>query len=167
MAAPASDKAASAPNVLFCTLSIFNEIGGHRARYVVEFINCLIKYHPALILFGHINLALLGIVARIVAPRAACALFVHGIEVWNDRRYRSRRWYEPWLIKHFIACVISVSGFTAEVMKWQFHLRRTRFEILPNAVDLDDGAASARPPPRAAEHPPTLISVTRLADRVD
>lgn len=208
----ASGTPADAPlKILFCTLSIFDEVGGiqrfnqrvidaalngrgpyieemivislgddgHRTlaanavlvgcsgsrwNYLTQFIKYLFRVRPSVVLFGHINLAPLAALSRLIVRKAGIALFVHGIDVWKSNGNSFRYWTQGLLVKKLINKVISVSIFTAEVMKWEFHLEAVGFEILPNAVDVEPGA---KPEIRRlrAKGPARILSVTRLADR--
>jgi phosphatidyl-myo-inositol dimannoside synthase len=88
-------------------------------------------------------------------------LFVHGDEVWNQQRHRKKRFYEGPLIG-VLTRIASVSKFTADVMAHEFHVRPEKFRLLPNAVDLCQGAR-----PETRQRPFTILTVARLglADR--
>jgi len=134
----------------------------HRWQMAWRFLRLLFRHRPSVLLLGHINLLPMAILARIITPRARTLLFVHGIEVWDDTRFRRKRWYEPWLIRHSIDSVVSVSKHSARIMAERFGLKDQVFRFLPNAVDVDQENS---PEPRHWQDissAPRLISVARL-----
>nr|WP_246781480.1 glycosyltransferase family 4 protein [Rhodoblastus sphagnicola] len=105
---------------------------------------------------GHINLLPVAILAKLMNPRLALVLFVHGDEVWNDPVYRRRRFYEPFLLK-FVNRIASVSQYTAKTMAHAFRVPEAVFVIFPNAVDplINNNIAVRKEQ--------TLLTVSRLA----
>jgi glycosyltransferase involved in cell wall biosynthesis len=88
-------------------------------------------------------------------------LFVHGDEVWNVAIHRSKRWYEPFLLRA-LTRVASVSQFTIDVMAREFDVPLPKFRLLPNAVDplpVSRGDASEASHQR---DPFTILTVSRL-----
>lgn len=135
--------------------------------YMREFVKSLMRLRPSVVLLGHTNLLPLAAVARLIVPRTKVALFIHGIDAWKIGNPWYRSFYQELLLKRFIDMTISVSAFTAELMRWEYHLQSMPFEILPNAVDIatDDLAAiDGRRDLRNASHSLRLLSVARLAD---
>jgi len=118
------------------------------------------------LLIAHINLLPLAALIRCLRPRMPIILFVHGIEVWNLPTFRRRKWYEPLLVK-CLTRVASVSQFTADIMAREFRVPKSKFRLLPNAVD--SGETPATLPAASPGKPagtPTILSVARL-NRVD
>ena len=109
---------------------------GSRAKMIAALIRTLRQGAPAAVLFAHVNLLSLSLLTRLLRPRTSTALFVHGIEVWNIPGVRRRRWYEPFLIRHCIGTVISVSRFTENVMRREFVIDHAVFRLQPNALDV-------------------------------
>jgi phosphatidyl-myo-inositol dimannoside synthase len=109
-----------------------------------------------ILLLGQVNLLPVGWMARRINPRLKIALFVHGIEVWNDPVYRKGRFYEPFLLSA-VDRVASVSRYTADIMSREFRVSPQKFTIFPNAVD---GPIVA---PAEAGGDPVLLCVTRMA----
>lgn len=108
-----------------------------------------------LFVISHINLLPLAVLVRCLRPRLPILLFVHGDEVWNSAG-RKRRWYEP-VCLHAVTRVASVSTYTAMTMAREFTVARSKFRILPNAVDPSKGPHETR-----GQKPPTILTVTRL-----
>lgn len=199
------------PIVLFCGLSIYNEIGGmqrfnqrvidaaelsvgtqisrlyvislsdqehgvrprpvvfigcrrSRAALIFSFAKCLLRERPTVVFLGHSNLLPLAPLVRWLLPRTRIALFAHGVEVWNETKFGSRRWYVGPLIRRFVDTVVSVSRFTGDIMRREFRLDRTKIVLLPNATDIEP---SLTPDPRqktSDTRAPKFLSVTRLAE---
>ncbi|MGY4344965.1 phosphatidylinositol alpha-1,6-mannosyltransferase [Bradyrhizobium sp. GM7.3] len=121
-----------------------------------HFIRCLIEARNAdLLIIGHVNLLPLALIARCLQWRLPILLFVHGDEVWNDPRHRTKRWYEEYLLI-VVDRVASVSRYTANVMSKEFGVPAAKFSIFPNAVDPITFAPSRIP------GPPTILTVTRM-----
>jgi phosphatidylinositol alpha-1,6-mannosyltransferase len=111
-----------------------------------------------LFMISHINLLPIAVLLRCLKPKVPILLFVHGDEVWNSEG-RKRRWYEP-LFLHCVSRIASVSTYTATTMAREFSVERSKFRILPNAVDPAQDLLCARNPAR-----PTILTVTRLGRR--
>lgn len=88
------------------------------------------------LLLGHINFLPFGMLYRLLNPSGRVILFAHGIEVWNDDRYRKMKAYEPWLLDRTVDSVAIVSRYSREIMAKEFQLSAGRFTIFPNAVDI-------------------------------
>lgn len=92
------------------------------------------SWNASHLIIGQINLLPIGFLLKLIRPRLTLLLFVHGIEVWGEPRYRRPRWYEPFLLKS-VDIVASVSEYTAKRMRSAFHLSASVFRPFPNAVD--------------------------------
>jgi phosphatidylinositol alpha-1,6-mannosyltransferase len=106
-----------------------------------------------IIIFTHVLLTPLGLLLRVLAPRAKQVLMVYGDEVWL-RPSTARRW----IVSRVIDRVAAVTRFTAHEMQYAYQLEQERFSILPCAVDpLAEGQS-----PSAQGHK-LMITVSRLA----
>lgn len=141
----------------------FAGFGGKRLRFFGGFLKTLLRDKPGVVLLGHINLLRLGAFARLLRPGVTVALFAHGVEVWNDARYRLKRPYEPPLLKRCIDAVICVSAFTAATMSREYGLDRGKFHELPNSIDLDERDPCDLSRGSLSRH--RLLSVTRLDEQ--
>lgn len=109
-----------------------------------------------LFIVGHINLLPLAVLVRCLRPRLPILLFVHGDEVWNSSVGRKRRWYEPIFLRA-VTRIASVSAYTAMTMAREFSVARSKFRILPNAVDPTSYSRGL-----GGQEAPTILTVTRL-----
>ncbi|TNM65319.1 glycosyltransferase family 4 protein [Aliirhizobium smilacinae] len=105
---------------------------------------------------GQVNLLPVGWMAKQLNRKLKLAMFVHGVEVWNDPIYRKKRFYEPTMLRA-VDRIASVSDYTANVMAKEFGVNRAKFSILPNAVD-----GPIEITPRSSTEP-MLLCVTRMA----
>jgi phosphatidyl-myo-inositol dimannoside synthase len=117
---------------------------------------------PDIILYGHVLLTPLAVLAKVLSPHSRHVLFVHGIEVWGDQAHRKIFSSDRWSVRFLIDHIVSVSRFTARRMEITYCLRGKSVSLLPNAVDIDDSRpiAFAAMVPLAGRHP--LLTVTRL-----
>jgi phosphatidyl-myo-inositol dimannoside synthase len=123
------------------------------------------REQPDVIIYGHILLSPLAALARVLSQHSRSLLFVHGIEVWDDRSYRKIRPWEPWVVRSCIDRFISVSLFTEKRMKTAFHLSDSLFDILPNAVDVEIHDRPSQPTTRSLNNSFRLLTVARLTLR--
>ena len=107
--------------------------GCHKISMFIRFVGRVLRERPDVILYGHILLTPLAVIARFLVPKTSHILFVHGIEVWARP---APLWRE--VVRRFIQRIVSVSRFTAGKMQQAYGLESGRFEILPNAIDLGE-----------------------------
>ncbi|MDE5447215.1 glycosyltransferase [Bradyrhizobium sp. CSA207] len=106
---------------------------------------------------GHINLLPIAALVRCFRWKTPILLFVHGDEVWNEPKRRKKRWHDS-LFLRAVSRIASVSQYTADIMSQEFGVNRTKFRILPNAVD-----AVERPSSPDAKDTPVVLTVSRLS----
>lgn len=82
------------------------------------------------VILSHINLALLGIVIKILNPKCRLWLVGHGIEVWRPLNISKRI-----LIKKFTDKIICVSSFTKDQMIYWHQVSAEKCVVLNNVVD--------------------------------
>ncbi|MFZ2980976.1 MAG: glycosyltransferase family 4 protein, partial [Sphingobium sp.] len=108
--------------------------GGSYLRFTAAFIRRAIR--SDVLLIGHVNLAPFAAIYRLLRPNGQVVLFAHGIEVWNDPRYRRVRKYEPGLLRWAVDRVAIVSRYSQALMAKGFGVGENRFVLFPNAIDL-------------------------------
>jgi phosphatidyl-myo-inositol dimannoside synthase len=129
--------------------------GPSRRALLMRTIEAVTAY-SSLFIVGHINLVPVAFAARAMNLWLPTLLMVHGDEVWNDPDFRPMRWSERFTLKA-IDHIGSVSEFTARVMGQEFNISRSKFRLMPNAVDLI--ADTTR---RCVDDVPTVLTVSRL-----
>ncbi len=130
-----------------------------KIQTMAHFLRHVWQMQPDIILYGHILLAPLALLARLLCRTAHHALFIYGFEVWGDLLRPVPRW-EPWLVHTALDRIITVSRFTGDRMRQAYRLPRSIFYLLPCAVDWPAHGFDISLPPRAGLQ--TLLSVTRL-----
>jgi phosphatidyl-myo-inositol dimannoside synthase len=106
-----------------------NFYGFGRRRLKFTFDAILNAKNQDIIVLTHVNLAIIGLLAKIVNPKCEIWLVAHGIEIWRPL---------PWLKKLFLKrCdkVICVSNFTMHVMVTRHKLLPESCVVINNAVD--------------------------------
>src|SRR5262245_34255163 len=117
-----------------------------------------ITWRPDLIVCGHVITAPAALVARILT-RIPYVVFTHAYEI---RRRRTRRFY-GYLLRH-ARFVISNSAFTQAVVH-ELGVPSGRIRLLHPGVDAERYSPATSHSPQLTNHrPPTLLSVSRLAD---
>lgn len=135
--------------------------GWRKAAFLAGFASALLRDRPDVICWGHVLLLRLLPLGRLLRPQARHVLFVHGVEVWGDPRYRRAPPWERWLVRG-VDRVVAVSRTTAERMAAAYGLPAGRFALLPNAVDLSEDAEPNEARARDGEAL-RILSVTRLS----
>jgi len=133
--------------------------GGSKSRLVRRFVRHLISADPDTILFGHVMLAPLAAIARVLRPGARKLLFVHGIDVWNDPAYHALSRIERRALRSWIDGIVSVSQFTLDRLHSAVpNLSKPQW-VLPNAVDLAESVDRDLIPSTGL---PQILTVSRL-----
>jgi glycosyltransferase involved in cell wall biosynthesis len=132
----------------------------HKTKTALDFVYRSVFGRPDVILYGHVLLASLALLARVMNVRSRQLLFVHGTEVWGDPEFRRIPKWEPALVRHSFDGVVSVSKLTQHRMLRAFGMPPERFHLLPNAVDEDPATLSS--PLGGGNRLPVLLSVCRL-----
>jgi len=105
----------------------FTGFGTNRVGFVLKTITGAKK--PDVVIISHINLALVGLLIKIINPKCKIWLIAHGIEVW---RPLSR--LKNIFLKHCDK-IICVSSFTKQQMVKRHKTDASICQVLNNAVD--------------------------------
>jgi phosphatidylinositol alpha-1,6-mannosyltransferase len=135
--------------------------GKDRVAFLRRFAE-IAAHPPDLLLNGYINLFPLAAALKALRPKCRQVLFVHGIEVWGEPKYRRLKPFEAWSVRFSTDVVAGVSRYTIGKMAAAYDLDPERFTLFPNAVDLAEEAAPPRPFWRSLGRAPRLLSVGRL-----
>jgi len=111
----------------YVALENFYGFGRRRLKFTFEAI--LNAKKQDIIILTHVNLAIIGLLAKVVNPNCEVWLIAHGIEIWRPL---------PLLKKMFLKrCdkVICVSNFTKHVMITRHKLKPESCVVINNAVD--------------------------------
>jgi phosphatidylinositol alpha-1,6-mannosyltransferase len=99
----------------------------NRTAFVMKSLKQLAKADA--IILSHINLAIIGLAAKIINPECKIYLVAHGIEVWRPLSFWQKK-----LLK-YTDKVICVSNFTQEQMVRLHNIKKAKCAILNNAID--------------------------------
>jgi len=112
---------------------------------------------PHLILFTHVNLAPLGLLARLASPRTRYLVSAHGAEVWRPLSPVKR------LALQQSKRILPVSSFTAEQLQRVQSVPPERLALLPNALEgVPEWGAVAGLNPTPLGNAPMLLTVGRM-----
>ncbi len=128
----------------------FSGCGSSKVRFATTFLGALMRGAPQTIVLGHVLLAPLAAVARILRPRARVVLLTYGLEIW-ERPGRVRRL----VVRRCVDRVITISAFSAHVVRDSYGLGPERISIVAPAVE-------APPPFETKPSLPSLLTVSRL-----
>lgn len=105
----------------------FTGFGTNRIMFVVKSI--LSATEPNVVILSHINLAIIGLLIKIINPRCKVWLLAHGIEVWRPQSIFKKSFLKK--------CdkVICVSNFTKQQMILRHKVDPEICTVLNNAVD--------------------------------
>jgi len=122
------------------------------------------KKKPDIVILSHINLAIIGLILRIMKPRCKIWLVAHGIEVWRPLTLVKR------LCLKSCDKIISVSNFTKQQMITRHGSNPEKCVVLNNAIDPFMRLPSTFKKPdrllkkhRINQENQTIFTLTRLA----
>ncbi|GGH15390.1 glycosyltransferase family 4 protein [Mucilaginibacter phyllosphaerae] len=105
----------------------FRGFGGMRISFILK--NLFTKQKPDVIILSHINLALIGLLIKLIRPKTQLWLIAHGIEVWRPISLHKKQ-----LLKRCDK-VLCVSSYTkAQMHKWH-QVAPGKCVVLNNALD--------------------------------
>jgi len=113
-----------------------------------------------LIVCGHLNQLVVARLARLLNPKLRYCAVAHGIEAW-----RPYGLVERWALRGADR-ILCVSEFTrSQMLRFDKQLEPNRLKVVPNALDplLAGGDSNTSRNAQIAQHPPTILSVGRLA----
>lgn len=111
-------------------LSAENFAGLGRSKAMLAFKTLSSASKADIVIISHINLALIGLVIKILNPRCRVWLVAHGIEVWRPQNFIKRAF-----LKRYCDKVICVSSYTRTQMSEWHQLDSSKCIVLNNVVD--------------------------------
>ncbi|MDO3643048.1 glycosyltransferase family 4 protein [Mucilaginibacter sp. L3T2-6] len=105
----------------------FVGFGGSRTSFVLKTI--LLRKRPDIVIISHVNLAIIGLLIKLIKPRSKVWLIAHGIEVWRPLSATKKMFLKR--------CdkVVCVSNFTKGQMMSRHKLCEQACQVLNNAID--------------------------------
>ncbi len=109
--------------------------------------------------FGHVKLAMTGVLMKFIHPRMAMWIHIHGVEVWGPLPMIARR------ALRMATGIVSISRFTADRAAEIQGFAGDKIEIVPNALDPEmiEQSANERRPNCFPEGRTILLTVARLS----
>ena len=105
----------------------FHSFQKNNIRFILDIL--FLKKKPDIVILSHINLAIVGLILRIMKPRCKIWLVAHGIEVWRPLTLIKR------LCLKSCNKIISVSSFTRQQMISRHAANPEKCVVLNNAID--------------------------------
>jgi phosphatidylinositol alpha-1,6-mannosyltransferase len=121
----------------------FRGFGMNRARFVLNAASRSLQ--PNVAILSHINLAIIGLIIKMINPGCKVWVVAHGIEVWRPLSF-----FKKLLLKKCDR-IICVSNFTRDQMVSRHAVAPGLCEVLNNAID------PFMKPPESFEKPQALI----------
>lgn len=106
----------------------FVGFGRSKSRLALETLRT--ATHADIVILSHINLALLGLVIKMLRPKCQLWLVAHGIEVWRPLNFIKRIF-----LKRYCDKIICVSNFTKAQMIKMHRSDPDKCIVLNNAID--------------------------------
>lgn len=105
----------------------YTGFGQEKPKFVLSSIKKARRFNY--IVLGHINLAIVGVILKILLPRKKIILITHGIEVWGKLPFLHR------LLLRMADQILSVSNFTKEKILELESIQSKKISIFPNTID--------------------------------
>jgi phosphatidyl-myo-inositol dimannoside synthase len=80
-------------------------------------------------ILGHINLAVAGLIVRLINPRCKLVVIAHGIEVWDKLSFLRK-----WCLEK-ASMILSVSNYTKNQLVLRNHIEPGIIRLFPNTID--------------------------------
>ncbi len=107
--------------------NIFYSFNGNKINYFFSILKHL-KHNDVLIL-GHINLAIIGYIFKLIYPKKCLLIIVHGIEVWLPLNYIQSR------VISKATKILAVSNYTKSQLLKYNHIDENKISVFPNTID--------------------------------
>ena len=117
----------SGPDERYIAKENYRGFNGSKFRSSYYAIKESIKYDQ--IILGHINLAIVGIVIKIIRPSVRIILITHGIEVWEKLHFIKGAFLKR------VDKIFAVSNFTKEKLVTANNIDPAKVGILHNTID--------------------------------
>jgi phosphatidyl-myo-inositol dimannoside synthase len=132
----------------------YSTAGRSKAKFIYTYLKHLLIDKPDVILFGHIALSPLALLAPVSDKRRKCCVVTYGIEVWRELAIAEKKALQR------AEAVLSISDYTRDEVIQRGQLAPARVKLFPCALD---PFWTADEQPAAQEStPPLLLTVSRL-----
>ncbi|MEJ8756629.1 glycosyltransferase family 4 protein [Pontibacter sp. H259] len=111
----------------YVEISHFKGYAGKRVQYLISTIRAGLT--ADILIVGHINLSLVGVLAKLLRPNLILVCIAHGIDVWYDLSKLKR------LMLSKSDHILSVSSFTRQKLIDRHKLSASKISVFPNTLD--------------------------------
>lgn len=105
----------------------FKGFGGSRLSFVANAIRQALKFQVLVV--GHINLAIIGLIVKQLKPGLSLVVIAHGIDVWGKLPILKKRLLEK------ADVILSVSSFTKDRLNADHRIPKNKIAVFPNTLD--------------------------------
>ncbi|MFD2999136.1 glycosyltransferase family 4 protein [Pontibacter toksunensis] len=105
----------------------FRGYRGKRASYIFGILKKI--FSADVLIIGHINLAIVGLAAKMINPNIKLILITHGIDVWYDLSWAKKK------LLNSTDVILSVSSFTKQKLMTKHQIIGTKIILFPNTLD--------------------------------
>ncbi|MBV6419254.1 MAG: GDP-mannose-dependent alpha-(1-6)-phosphatidylinositol monomannoside mannosyltransferase [Ignavibacteriaceae bacterium] len=115
------------PDLRYVNKNKFKGFGGSRFPFMINVVNETTNVD--IVIIGHLNLAPVGLIIKLLHPRIRIILIAHGIEIWDK---------QPLLKSIFLKkvdLILAVSNFTKNKILAYNNIPENKIEIFPNTID--------------------------------
>jgi len=142
----------------------FRGLNRNKIKLLKEFIFHLILFRPNVIIYGHILLSPLAVIARMLVRNSRQYTIIYGIEVWSKKfippGYKPTSHFVVWLAKTFCDHFISVSEFTIKAAMDAYDIPGEKCFLLPCSIGL--WRENIEEPQKKTSRGHILLTVARL-----
>lgn len=125
-----------------------------KAKFIQKYLSHILTTQFDLIIFGHVSLSSLGLVAKQLRPRVKICVIAHGVEVWYQLPIIQR------IALQQANLVLAVSDYTKSQLIKHNSLPSEKIKIFPNTLDplWKNTSTSVK----LEDTPPIILSVSRM-----
>ncbi len=159
-----NDKAKPDARYVNGSFTSYSAAGKSKAKFIAEFVRLLLSQRYDWIVFGHVFLAPLARIAKVINPRARIGIAAYGIEVWIKLSKLQRESLQD------ADVVLAISEYTKERVATQHNVSRERIKLFPCTLDplwKLAAAGESSEKSESAETPetsrPVILTVARLS----
>jgi phosphatidyl-myo-inositol dimannoside synthase len=105
----------------------FHGFAKKRARSLLTVLKQASKYD--VIVLGHINLAIVGLIIKLLNPRCQLVVITHGIEVWSKLKFVKKRCLQK------ADLILAVSHYTRNQLVLRNNILPEKIMLFPNTLD--------------------------------
>ena len=149
-----NDSDAPDPRYVNGGFSSYAGAGKSKSKLIRKYLGRLLTSKYDLIIFGHVFLSPLGLLAKLLQPSARCVVMTYGVEVWHPLS-RIRR-----LALHHADAVLAISDYTRDQLAEHHSAAIEKIMIFPCTLDpfWNDGASHVID----RSGLPVMLSVSRM-----